>query len=88
MKGITHELSPDASVRPASLRLGLWAPTLTEQGFGPFLGADLEAFEADDTAISRLHARGLITYSQHVRARERLAKKIATVLRCKVGGAL
>lgn len=69
-----------AQPRPISLSLGLWAPTLTEQGFAPYL-PDISAFEADDIAISRLHARGLLTYAQHVLAREKLAKRIKNSLR-------
>lgn len=65
--------------RPERLQLGLWAPSLTEQGFAPYL-RDIAAFEADDTAISRLHARGLLTFSQHVTAREKLAKRIKASL--------
>jgi hypothetical protein len=66
-----------APTAPSELSLGLFAPTLTEQGFRPFFGEDqTDAFEADDKAISRLHARGLITYEQHKKAREKLFKRI------------
>lgn len=70
---------------PGSIQLGLWGPTLAEQGFGPFLDAhDMDHFQQDDAAISRLHVRGLITYSQHIAAREKLAKKIKAALKIGV----
>lgn len=62
----------------ASFSLGGFGPKLTEQ---PALVAaldftDLVHFERDDEAISRLFVRGLIPYTVHVRAREKLAAKI------------
>lgn len=69
-------------VLPDTLELGIWAPTLAEQGLAPFLGAhDLEHFQADDVAISRLHVRGLISYSAHIKAREKLGKLIKKAIR-------
>lgn len=67
---------------PATIKLGLWAPSLADQGFGPFLSPeDLERFQGDDLAISRLHIGGLITISAHEAARKKLAKKISQALK-------
>lgn len=67
---------------PTSIQLGVFAPSLAEQGFAPFLLPDeLERFQAHDIAISRLHVAGLITYASHIRAREKLAKQIKKALR-------
>lgn len=75
-------VSPASVLAPSTLSLGLWAPSLREQGFDALLPAeDVDAFMADDTAISRLHARGVISYSAHIKAREKLASKIKAALR-------
>lgn len=62
---------------PRSIQLGLWAPTLREQGFDLLLPPErVDHFMQDDAAISRLHIRGLIPYSVHIKAREKLCKAI------------
>lgn len=77
-KGVVRPLS---KARPKSIQLGGFSPSLTEQGFREILAStDVEHFEKDDIAISRLFTRGMLTYTQHVQAREKLAKKIRTAV--------
>lgn len=57
--------------------LGAFGPRLAEQGLEGYLDArDIEHFDRDDEAISRLHMRGIIPYSVHIKAREKLAKSV------------
>lgn len=75
---------------PSSVGLGGFGPSLTEQGFAPFLIEDeLMRFEACDQSISRLWAHGLLTQAQCLAARKKLAMKIKKALRRPVSdGAL
>lgn len=66
---------------PTSFSLGGFGPTLKEQGMEILLcKADVKHFDLDDAAISRLFQRGLISYSVHVKAREKLAAKIRAAI--------
>lgn len=57
--------------------LGGVGPKLSEQGLEGLLSAeDIAHFERDDEAISRVYVRGLIPHSAHVKARDKLAKRI------------
>jgi hypothetical protein len=66
----------------AKFTLGGFGPKLSDQGLEPYLSAeDIAHFDRDDEAISRLHVRGLIPYSVHVKARQKLAAKIRAAVK-------